>query len=372
MVIINKRNIHETLEHRILHGLMCEWKKAIDLIDQKYSNLMRMPIFSLKDIGKKLGYWSSSKREICLNRDFVVNYPWEDVIEVLLHEMAHQMTEEVCFKINESDHGETFRYACKILHANPKASGDYKPIHDRIKDDDLSYNDKILIRVKKLMALAESQNIHEAEAAMAKSHELILKHNLELFETTSEKNFVNVFLGKPELRRFREDYSLANILQDFYFVYCIWVNAYSIEKCKMGKILEINGTIQNVKIANYVYDFVRRYIDSKWEKYNLKKRFNRYRKTDFAVGIIKGFNEKLLSQQDKCQLNPKTSLELIKTHDPMFTSYINYRYPRTKTINHKSINCDEKVMAAGIKEGKNLVISKGITDKGKTQTFMIE
>ena len=113
-----------------------------------------------------------------------------------------------------------------------------------------------MLRIKKLMALAQSQNQHEAEAAMAKAHQLIGKYNVDLLTHEENRDFVSVFVGKPALRHFREEYALARLLTDFYFVFGIWMPAYVVDKGKMGSVLEISGTVQNTKIAHYVYDFV--------------------------------------------------------------------------------------------------------------------
>ena len=145
------------------------------------------------------------------------------------------------------------------------------------------------------MALAESPNQHEAEAAMAKAHDLIAKYNLDLLSRTENRDFISLFVGRPALRHFAEDYSLAHLLQDFYFVQGIWVSSYVPEKRRMGRVLEISGTIPNVKMAGYVHDFVQRFIHSQWTEYNQDKGLNRYRLTDFAVGIIEGFRSKLES-----------------------------------------------------------------------------
>ena len=54
----------------------------------------------------------------------------------------------------------------------------------------------------------------------------------------------------------------------------------------MGAVLEISGTLQNIRMAEYVHDFIRNFINAQWHAYNAEKRLNRYRKTDFAVGIL--------------------------------------------------------------------------------------
>ena len=112
------------------------------------------------------------------------------------------------------------------------------------------------------MSLAKSTNRHEAEAAMTKAHDLMRKYNIDLLNKSSHRNFVSMFIGSPALRHHREEYHLANLLQKYYFVQGLWVSSYVLAKEKMGRVFEISGVPENVKIASYVYDFVKHTIDS--------------------------------------------------------------------------------------------------------------
>lgn len=366
-----ENSVEEELDRRVLHGLGCEWQEALWVLDSSHKELMRKPLFSLRDMTSKLGYWSRERREICLNRNFVRNHPWDAVREVLLHEMAHQFAHEVLGAQHESPHGPNFLKACNLLHANPKASGEYKPLHDRIFRESSRSEDKIMVRIRKLMALAQSQNKHEAEAAVAKAHQLIAKYNLTLLSRCSHRNFVSLFCGKAALRHFREYYALARLLTDFYFVYGIWVPAYVMDKGRMGSVLEITGTVQNTKIAYYVYDFVQQFISSQWDEYNEDKGLNRYRKTDFATGIVQGFSSKLKSQSEgKRKVGDKRAL--IEIGDPLLKKYVAHKYPRTFSVRGKALRHDSNILKDGMHVGETLVISKGITEKASNKRFLIE
>ncbi|MCK4485603.1 MAG: DUF2786 domain-containing protein [Desulfobacterales bacterium] len=379
---LNEIRIQQELERRILHGLACEWEEVLWVLDSPHEELMRKPLFSLGDMKSKLGEWFREKREICLSRNLVLNHSWDAVREVLLHEMAHQFADEVLGASDEPPHGPTFQRACHLLRANPKASDKYEPLDERILRELSRSEDRIMQRVKKLMALAQSQNQHEAEAAMAKAHQLIGKYNVDLLTHEENRNFVSVFIGKPALRHFREEYALARLLTDFYFVFGIWMPAYVVDKGKMGSVLEISGTVQNIKIAHYVYDFVQQSTNSQWDEYNRNNGLNRYRKTDFAIGIIQGFSSKLKSQsetkrklKDTCPLVPRSGRReraLIKIEDPLLKKYVGYKYPRTLSVSGKALSHDHNVLKDGVSVGKKLVISKGITERGKSRRLLIE
>jgi len=363
-------HIQERLEQRILHGLSCEWEKALWVLPRRYSQELRKPLFSIGDTGEKWGAWSGKNREITLNRSLVLEYPWDAVCEVLKHEMAHQLAEEVMGANNETPHGASFQEACFHLRADPAASGHLRRLLDRGSKDAQSREDKMLVRIKKLMSLAQSRNRHEAEAAMAKAHELVDRYNLDLVRLEGDRNFVSVFLGRPGLRHFREVHRLAVLLSDFYYVFCIWESAYVIEKGKMGRVLEISGTEKNVKIASYVYDFVNRFISSQWEAYNREKGLNRYRRTDFAFGILEGFDAKLKSQSQKGSV--KTGYGLVKMTDPLLEQYKNYRYPRIRKNRGNAIREDASVRKDGERLGRQLIISRGIEEKGRNGGLLLE
>ncbi len=356
----------QELETRILHGLACEWERAIWILDSAHRKKMRRPLFSLGDLNGRWGTWSGERREISLSRKLVLHYSWASVREVLFHEMAHQMAEEVLEGLQGSPHGPFFQRACALLRANPKASETYQPLDDRISQEGRDGEDRTLLKVQKLLALAESSNRHEAEAAMAKAHELISKYNLDLLRAEKEEDFISLLLGRPALRHFVEDYALASLLQDFYFVRGIWVSVYVPEKGKMGRALEISGTIPNVRIAGYVHDYVQRYIAAEWKEYNPDGTLNRYRLTDFAQGIIEGFRSKLASEEEDCK-KERESYALVWKDDPRLREYLAHRYPHTATIKTGGGSQDPRVRRDGKRIGKDLVISKGITEGAGTR-----
>ncbi|MFC1461363.1 SprT-like domain-containing protein [Verrucomicrobiota bacterium] len=321
---------------------------------------MRLPTFVLKELKRGLSYWSKERREIGFNRNFVLNHPWLYVRDVLLHEMAHQFAHEVLGGGDEAPHGPLFQKACHFLRADPKASADYLPLKHWIHRDALSENDRILLRVQKLLSLAQSNNQHEAEAAMAKAHELIAKYNLDLLASEKQRKFHSMCVGESALRRPRQDSYLANLLQDFYFVRTIWIPAYVLEKGKVGRVLEISGTGENLKLASYVHDFVLRFIEEQWIHYSSKTGLSSRKKTDFAMGIIQGFRNTLESQEKARMRGEETTCALVKLEDHQLSEYYRYKYPRVCHTHSERRIRDIGVQKDGERCGKKMVISKPI------------
>ena len=357
-----KMQAQQDLEQGILHGIASEWEAARLCLKPDIQPLIRKPTFALADLKSQWGSWSPAKRQITLSRRLALYYPWDSIRDVLHHEMAHQIANELFNATAQAPHGSAFRQACKLLRIDSTASSDYRPLQDRLSNDHSSVYDKRMLRIKKLLALAESKNRFEAEAAMTKAHELIARHNIELNHQPDKRQFLSIFVGSPALRHPREDYHLANLLQDFYFVCGIWVPAYVLEKQKMGRVLEICGTDQNLKMADYVHDFIRTFIEAQWSAYNRDRGLNRYRKTDFAVGIIEGFRDKLESNTNRKKA-PKNILALIQKGDPQLKKYYQFRYPHTASIQRAASRQNVRVLRDGRKVGQKLIIARGICER---------
>jgi hypothetical protein len=224
----------------------------------------------------------------------------------------------------------------------------------------LSAQDRIVAKIQKLMTPAHSAKPNEPHAAMGKAHELIARHNVDLINRGTQQAYISIFLGTPRLRHFREAYHLAHLLQDFYFVQCIWIQAWVLDKGRMGRVLEISGSFENVRIAEYVYACVRRYIDCAWQDYRRGKKLNRYRKTDFAVGIIEGFRSTLESAAGNNPDEQDRSLP-VQIEDRALTRYVTRRYPNVRSFSRRGPGHDANVLADGNDQGKKLVIAKGIS-----------
>jgi hypothetical protein len=365
-------SLQAALDRRFLRGLSAEWKNAIWLLPEPLRWKIHKPLFSIRDMPSTLGTWNYQNREISLSRDLVTEGRWDDIREVLLHEMSHQVAHEGLNAVSESDHGKGFRRACEYLRANPKASGSFLPLSERLKrGEPLSQQDKIVVRIHKLMALAESSHIHEAKAAMKKAHQLILNHNVKLIENESNRNYHSIFLDTPRLRHFREAYHLAHLLQDYYFVQGMWVQAWVLDKEKMGRVLEISGTRTNIQIAEYVHDSVRRYIDMSWRTYRQGKKLNRFRKTDYAIGIIEGFQSTLKRSTEQHQPTGNSELP-VWIEDKALTRFVSRRYPHVRSFTRKGSGCDARVLKDGREKGRRLVVSKGISQHEGYRDHRIE
>ncbi len=355
-------NEHDTVdrERQVLAGLACEWELAAGELEARYRRRLFRPLFRLAATPGRLGQWDAAKREICLNRQLALDHPWDDIRDVLRHEMAHQLAETLLAADGQPPHGPAFQQACLMLRADPAAAASRRPLHARLAEADLSREDPRHGRIRKLLALAQSRNANEAEAAMRKAHELMARLHISTLIRDPRRTFVSIFLGRPALRHFKEAYYLANLIQDFYFVQGIWVPAFVVARGKMGRVLEVSGTPANVAQAGYVFAFVNRYIDRCWGEMCARRRLTRYQKSDFAVGIIQGFRQKL--ERKPLPAVPAGERALIHQSDPLLSVYLRQRYPRTSHIHRGGGQPDPNIYRRGRQCGEQMVIHRGISD----------
>lgn len=349
------------LEKRILHGLSLEWEMALWQLEAPYRHQLRKPLFSLNECSRKMGAWYTHRREITLNRHFALSRPWAALRAVLHHEMAHQLADELFDGQRESPHGPSFQRACRCLRIDSNASARYQPVDGADPDTACDPEDRILIRIQKLMALAQSQNVHEAEAAMLKAHRLMAHYHVDLLRLSEKRGYVTRLVSSPALRQSREKYSLAALLQDYYFIQGIWVPAYVLDRGRMGRALEISGMARDVELAAYVFDFVMGFIDCRWRRYRREARGRGYRKVDFAQGVVSGFRD-TLERQKRHLADTEPDYALVLKEDAELVAYMRHMYPRRGHIYHGGVQRNIDVFSDGVAAGRQLVISKGITE----------
>ncbi|MEI8079854.1 MAG: DUF2786 domain-containing protein [bacterium] len=353
----------ELLERRLLLGLDREWDLATAWLPQPIKTRLRPPLFAIHDLGACWGRWTGGHwREMAFSRDLVLNHSWDAVVEVLRHELAHQLADEMEGAGDEPPHGPAFLRMCTLTGANPRASIGFSPLDTRLfTDAEPPAADHLLLRVRKLLALAGSPNSHEAELAMRKAHELMARYNLDLLGRDAPREYLSVFLGQSALRHPRAAHLLANLLQEYYFVRTIWASSYILEKERMGRVLEISGTLANVRVAHYVHDFVSRCMAAEWERYRPAGHpRSREDHAAFAVGLLTGFAEKLCAQR-AVGLSTTPAKALLKLKDARLDAYFARRYPAVNKGRTNGWAPDATVFEHGRSRGRALVIHRGVT-----------
>jgi len=353
---------------------------ASNFLPRKQFELLPCPTFVIVDTTKYWGKWcGGSIEEIHINSTLITKYNWSFLREVMAHEIAHQVVEKI-FKItDQKSHGKAFIRACKILRVSPKASIKYPTLRERIE---MAVKNKepsgILAKVKKLLALATSSNIHEAEQATSKAYELIAKYNLSLVSNHNNNDceYINFAIGKN--MKVRQIYIkiLVVILRDFYFIKPIWIPRLNLDGSK-GVTLLVSGRPENVLIAEYVYEFVLTYINTKWQEVKKTRKKRKgikkqgYTKAKFAQGVVQGFQAKLTLSRIKIDNLTTDNTSLITIGDQQLQKFCNYHYPNIK---HESYGIKDhstnEAYQSGHQHGKKLIIHKSINSSNNSKKLL--
>jgi hypothetical protein len=333
------------LERMLVRELVHEWKR-VNLAH--FKDALRMPALAFTISEAHLGRWHGSTRTLEISRPLVIAHPWGAVVEVLKHEMAHQYVDEVLKVNDESAHGRAFRDVCARFGIDAAAAG--------VPDADTSgARARVIERVARLLALAESPNANEADAAMAAAQRLMLKYNVELAGAGGAHAYSFRHLGEPSGRVGESDRLLASILAKHFFVEVIWVPVYRPREGKRGSVLEICGSPENLEMAEHAHAFLRHTADELWTAHKKKigERSNRDRRT-FVAGVMAGFGDKL----DK-QANKSTSEGLVWIGDADLDRFYRARHPHIRNVRYGGQR-RTAAFTSGKEAGKQIVISKPI------------
>ncbi len=327
------------LEARYVRALASEWRRFNQF---QLKGALRPPTFELIDSTTQLGRWQLGTRTIAIARSLVHRQPWGVVAEVLRHEIAHQYAHEVLGAIDETAHGPAFRQVCARLGIDARAAGLPAPSEA---------DARVHRRVEKLLALAGSDNRHEAEAAMAEARRLLLVHNLG----APPQSYGWRHLGAPSGRIQPWRKQLGALLGEHFFVETIWVRTYVVAADAWRSMLEICGTPGNVETAAWVHDWLIETAERLWlQERGTLGLAGASEHAHYLGGVVRGFSERLRKGALKCKKEG-----LVWVGDPGVTAFLGERHGRMRMVSY-SVPRGGAATAAGLAQGRALIMHRPV------------
>lgn len=287
-----------------------------------------------------LGYFQKDFFEIGINKVFVFENE-EILLDVLRHELAHYVT-FIEYGPNVSLHGTAFRATCKRYKWKSTIS------RATLNIEKMAHNEKLLKRVQKLLALGSSHNPHEAEVAIIKARQLLVKYNLDLKESNETTYLSRIFPQKRNSAKLR---AISSIVSTF-FVHSIFNYGNGV------MYLELLGEKTNIEIAEYVAHFLNQKFDMLWEQTKKEHAYLKglASKNSFFRGLAQGYLHKTRMH---------SSAALIKIEQQLIQS-VQRIYPKLCTMKC-AFKHNEIATRLGHKNGVNLNVYSGIAQcRGKT------
>lgn len=349
------------LEAALLRELVAQYAL---LVDAYFKNALVLPQIVLVSSRARLGRWIEHTRTIEVSRPLVLEQPWGVVVEVLKHEMAHQYVTEVLGERLETAHGPKFRALCERLGIDAAASGmPNAKAEDKGVDP---HKGKVAERIARLLALAASPNVHEAEAAMAAAQKLLLKHNIELRDTRAAQGYTWKHLGTPTGRTTEAQRVLSMLLCKHFFVEAIWVPVYRPLEGKRASVLEVVGTPENLEIAEYVHGYLVETAERLWREHKAEQgiRSDRDRRT-FLAGVMSGMRDKLAREAQR-----SAEAGLVWVADGDLEALFRRRHPHIRHVRYAGHQRTE-AYAHGREAGQKIVIHRGIKDRATERGLLL-
>ncbi|MCA9690731.1 MAG: SprT-like domain-containing protein [Myxococcales bacterium] len=325
-----------------------------DINDRLLGGKLRPPVLQIDQTTTRIGHWERATRTLGIAEEHIWEAPWQQVLATLRHEVAHQYVDEV-WGGDTRPHGEKFARACALLEISAAAT--VAP-----KDGPRSAADRVLARVRKLLALAGSGNRHEAANAMAAANTLLLRFNLERPESDPQSHrYGQRILGASAAAVPLPWKIVASILCEFFFVECIWVTTFNARKLRQESVLETLGAPENLEMAEFVHEFLHAAIERLWlaEAGALQRARNRRSlRREFQVGVLLGFSDKLRAERTRNE-----EKGLVWVGDADLDRFFKKRHPHVTSMRSAGVR-RSSAHEAGRAAGERLTIHRPVSSRG--------
>jgi hypothetical protein len=389
---MKEQNAHVDFERNILLELMRE-HAAI----QRIHKVRLRPIaITLFDSQTRWGQFDDLSRSISLSRRLINESPWQIVLGVFRHEVAHQLVAEENPTRSQAEtqcgkpHGELFKAACKRLGVPEqfaRASLDLQScnLDWRIEPQDEATT-KILDKVRKLLALANSTNEHEALLAMERVRGLYAKYNLEHHANATAETFVHLVITQGKRRQQSWEKRILSVLIEHFFVTALTFSQFDATTGTRVRAFELIGTRENVLMAEFVYHFLLHQLDRLVnEEVNRGVISARSERSSFKLGVLEGFSRKLKAAEtskpvqtaqasahasagashETPQERPNvvsSALSLFR-QDAKLDRYLSTIYPNVSTARRPKLRVDSQAFTAGRSAGTTITLNKPISSQ---------
>lgn len=340
------------------------------------------PVISIVAGKNRMGYWTPDNHTISISRHLIENSPWETVLEILKHEMAHQYVS--AYFDNADSHGNAFKAACAILGVHPcfAGSGSHQKEHLAAFMGTLPEKAQTMLRrVEKLLALGQSSNESEARAASRKANYLLNKYNLERIAKgeTDAADIKYVYLRTGRKRMETIEKLILVFLEKFYFVNCVAGTIYDAETDEEYKAGVLIGKKEALVVAEYVFWFLLNTSKALWKDFRKKHAGQRTGKVAFDSGFIQGIrsnHEMMFKEHNDTDITPDPSLPVaaVKALRVRCRAENNYEknrlFPRLKK-DRSSFRMDKNAFNQGMEQGKKTHIHRPVEHKNTGITALL-
>lgn len=310
------------------------------------------------DDAARLGYFDPETCVIAIHKRLIYTAKDRVLVDLLRHELAHYFTwiahQET--GLDSRAHGPQFQATCArygLPETARRASCDVAQENEAIEGE--LVNEAVLGRIQRLLALAESDNEHEAELALVRANDLMLRHNLDAAAARGGAGrFDEVEYCVQQVIAYKRSNprvsAIAEILAE-YFVYPV--------HARDG--LEVTGTRANVEQARYIAEVLDRALEASWQRARREHRGVRLRKKPFMDAAAASYIEKL--RRAKAKHGPVEQRALARIDAELEWAGNGIQGGRVRTATSWYEPCAVST-SHGARAGASLEIHRGVSPNG--------
>lgn len=229
-------------------------------------------------------------------------------------------------------------------------------------------------RVKKLLALSKSSNIHEAQLAAEKAREYLTKYGMTLTDVEIQtadmiRDEVRTPYHSPGWEnQYRKTINLwqsrlFGVMIRYYFIHVVTDN--------QGTAYFM-GARTDVEVARYVYLYLCNEIfrladvylaTEKRERPYLNQGELKKLRMAFSVGAVEGLRELHAEMSKKEHAVTATGTDLMVIKNAAAKQFSLSQFPNQRSVSRSTSGLDNRAIGAGIEAGKGITIRHGVGGK---------
>lgn len=361
----------DAMDSRLHAAWLSQLTKEYRDICYQFGLRLRLPVLAISSGRTELGTWSAADRSLRISHFLISRHPWSVTLQVLKHEMAHQMCSEL-YGRDDAGHGPLFRECCLRLGLDPVFQRAGADLADSVADlasgsAATEPGRRIIDKVRKLLALGGSDNEHEAALAVQRATELLARHRLDFDGLAEDEDLVHrtIHTGGRTLPAHRK--SICAILEGCFGVRVICASLYDPESDHSFKTIELLGRVEEVAIAEHCYHFLENRLQAFWEQH--RRGFagkGRIARTSYFLGLLAGFRETLEQSRNVCpvaagQQSGSDSLPACRAQERL-EDFVAYRFPRLRRMRGRSAAMDGEAYRRAVAVGRKITLNRPMAD----------
>lgn len=330
---------------------------------------LQAPVLIISRNRTQLGSWSAMDRTIALSHFLISGHPWSVTLQVLKHEMAHQMVSEIHGR-DDAGHGPLFRECCSRLGLDAPFHRARADLAEGLVAADpgsaaTEQGRQIIDKVRKLLALGGSDNEHEAALAIRRAGELLARYRLDFDSLAEDQGLVHRTLNTfsrilPAYRK-----SICSLLESCFAVRVICASLYDPRADVCHKTIELLGREEEVAIAEHCYHFLENRLQTLWERHRCRFDGNgRVAKKSYYLGLLAGFRQTLERSRRASEPGGKasageTALPALRDQQRL-EAFVAFRFPRLRRMRGRSTAMNGAAYRQAVAEGREIILRRPV------------